>query len=452
MRFTTRWSGTTVTLGWEPEAGDTLTYGPATLVGRSARFHLPVEVGPADVHPDVEALLALMIVGPFSRTIRMDRGVSTGFAEVLAAHHSRTVLPVDPGLAPRVAPAGGHVGLAFSAGADSSAALALLPDDTVPCFMNRITAPGGTDPTRYSAKAALHMVRGLRDRGRRVLVVDTDLVHARKPVGFTTAWVNAAPLLLLADVERLDAMAWGIIAESAYHTGHERFGEWRDRQDGPWGLPFAAVGLPMCQPVAGVSEVGTARIVRAWEHGDLAQSCQLGDVGAPCRNCWKCFRKLLLDAALSGDWPGDAEVDVLLRSDQARRTLAHYPIKHENVVAWMLRGYRGTHPVLRQLVGRTRAATLDLGWMERTYGPAIETLPEGRRESVRERLAGYLDPMTPADEAAMRAWDMTAFLEDPATKAAHAELVRLLKPYGPPRRPLHRRILSGIRRRLPGRG
>ena len=449
MNFTTRWSGTTVTLAWEPEDGDVLTYGPATLSGRSARFHLPVEVGPADVHPDVEALLALMIVGPFCRTIRMDRGVSRAFADVLATHHHRTVLPVDPAIVGRVAPANGHVGLAFSGGADSSAALALLPDDSVPCFMNRINVPGGTDPTRYSARAALHMVEGLRERGRRVLAVSTDLVHVRNPVGFTTDWVNAAPLLLLADAEHLDAVAWGLIAESAYHTGHERFGEWGDRQYGPWGLPFAAVGLPMCQPVAGVSEVGTARIVRAWEHGDLAQSCQLGDVGAPCRNCWKCFRKLLLDAALSGDWPTDAEVDALLRSDQARRTLAHYPIKHEDVVAWLLRDYPGTHPVLRQIVARTRAATLDLGWLERTYGPAIDTLPETRRTGVRERLAVYLDPMTPEDEAAMRAWDMTAFLADPATVAAHAKLVRMLKAYGPPSRPLHRRILSGIRRRLP---
>jgi hypothetical protein len=45
---------------------------------------------------------------------------------------------------------------------------------------------------------------------------------------------------------------------------------------------------------------------------------------------------------------------------------------------------------------------------------------------------------------------MTAFLADPRTKADHAALVRLLKPYGPPPRPLVGRVVAGLRRRLRG--
>jgi hypothetical protein len=452
MRFAVRWSGMTVGLEWDPEPGDSLVAGHARLVGRSARVMLPVAVGPDDVHPDVEALLAALILAPFCRSMTFQRGVSASFAEAVRTHLDRIVGPVDPGLEPRRAPADGRMGLAFSGGTDSSAALAVLPEDTVACFMDRIDFPGTDVRSRYSASAPLYSCSELASRGRPILVARSDLVHVRHPVGFTTDWVNAAPLLLMAEVQRLESVSWGTIAEAAYGLGRARYVDWAARQAGFWGGTFAAAGLPMALAVAGISKVGAAMIVRHWEHGDLAQSCPYGAPGKPCRSCWKCFLGHLVEARLVGEEPDPVEVDHLLRSKHARKMLAYSPFKQENVVAWALQSYRGAHPVLRQVQERTQADGQDLGWLQRFYGPSLDLLVEPRRSSVRARLAGFLDPMTTEDMDSMRSRDLGPLLAQPATQVAHDNLGLMLAEYDRParrrRQPLRRRLRRAIREGL----
>ena len=53
--------------------------------------------------------------------------------------------------------------------------------------------------------------------------------------------------------------------------------------------------------VAGISEVGTSIIVEKSSLGFVAQSCIRGSWGSPCKNCWKCFRKIILDAAIQNE-------------------------------------------------------------------------------------------------------------------------------------------------------
>lgn len=447
MHVSSHWADATLTLRLVPESGEPRGTTRASLAGRVARFTLPVAVDATRVHPDVEALLALLIIMPFADSFSMDRPVSPLFARAVEDRLERRISPVDPTLAPRRPPPGGAIGLAFSGGADSSAALALLPDSTVLSFLRRVPPPQGAEPTAYSDTAAMWACQELERRGRTVRVVESDVVRLRHPVGFTTDWINAAGLLLLADVDRLDGLSWGLIAESAYRTGHEAYEDWAVRQALRWGPLFAAVGLPMCQVTAGVSEVGTATIVRRAPHGDLAQSCQLGRPGVSCRRCWKCFRKRIVDSAISGSWPGDAELDGMLRSPAVRHKLVDYPIKHENVVAWAMQHYPGRHPVMLRLAERTHAAELDLGWLTRYYPPSIDILPETRRADAVACLDEYLEPMTPEDEARMRGWDMHPILADPRTEAARAALVRAL---GPEWSPLHGglgRLVRGLGRR-----
>lgn len=454
MQVSTRWAGTEVTMTLVPEPGDPEASGQIQLAHHEARFRLPVEVQAGDVHPDVEALLGLLMAQPFSTSVNMARGVSPELADAAAAMVGPTIGPVDPALTPRVRPAGGRVGLAYSGGVDSTAALAVLPADTVSCFLNRVDPPREPMPSAYSPAAALHACLELDKQGRRTVVVDSDVEHLRIPVGFTSHFVNAAGAILLAEHERLDSLAWGVIAESAYGIGHERYVDWRSRNARWWGPTFAAAGLPMCNPVAGVSEVGTAMIVRRAPEGAVAQSCVRGEVDAPCRNCAKCVRKLLLDAAITGAWPDDAGLDALFRTRQASKFLGQQPIKHENVVAWIAGRYTGTNLTMRRLQERTRSGEQDLDWLTRSYGPAIELLPEPHRATISANLGRFLAPMTPADEAAMQAWDMTALLADPETSAASRRLVRGMRALsrGPAKRPAAsptRRLLRRLRRLLP---
>ena len=129
-----------------PEPGDPEASGQIQLAHHEARFRLPLEVRAGDVHPDVEALLALLMAQPFSTSVNMARGVSPELADAAAAMVGPTIGPVDPALTPRVRPAGGRVGLAYSGGVNSTAALAVLPADTVSCFLNRVDPPRGPCP------------------------------------------------------------------------------------------------------------------------------------------------------------------------------------------------------------------------------------------------------------------------------------------------------------------
>jgi len=449
MQVSARWADTTLTLELQAEDGDNLDRGRARLTGTAARFRLPAALGPGDVHPDVEALLALLVVQPFcGPSVTVTRGVSPAFAAAVETALRKAVGPVDPSLSPRERPADGVVGLAYSAGADSTAALAVLPPDTVLFFLRRIDPPGPRRRTLYSDEAALHACTELERRGRRVRVAESDVEHVREPVGFTSDWINGAGAILLAERERLDSLAWGLIAESAYGIGHERYLDWGDRQRTGWGQVFAAAGLPMCQAVAGVSEVGTASIARRAPEGDLAQSCIRGTIGAPCRSCWKCFRKSLLDAALAGEWPSAAELDRLFRVPEAQRVLAKYPIKHEDVVAWTVGRYEGRHRLMRMLAARTQADRLDLDWLTRYYGPSMDLLPERHRAAVTANLEGYLGRMTAQDEAAMRAWDMDPMLADPATQASRDALIAALRAHGSSDGPRVVALARRIRRRL----
>jgi hypothetical protein len=256
--------------------------------------------------------------------------------------------------------------------------------------------------------------------------------------------------MLLADIDRLGGLAWGVIAESAYQVGHERYRDWAERQGLLWGPLFAAVGLPMCQVTAGVSEVGTSTIVRA-TRPDLVASCQFGPLGAPCGECWKCFRKQLLDAALAGAWPSDEAIEAMLRSPAVKAKLMKSPIKHEDVLAWILARYRGRHPVMLHLAAQTHAHEQDLDWLTRYYGPSIDILPAFLRDGTRTRLDAFLQPMAPQDEAAFRAWDMAPRLADPSTARAHAAVVRALGGRAPSRRrSLAGRVVGSLRRRLSG--
>ncbi len=429
MHVATTYTESTVTLALRPEPGDRDAAGGVRLARHQARFRLPDRIRPADVHPDVEALVAILVASPFSSGLRVTRGVSQAFAGCVANVLGVTVGPVDPALTARPTPVDGVVGLAFSAGADSTAALAVLPETTFLSFMRRIDAPDAVHRSRYSDEAALHACRELERQGRRVTVVESDVEHVRLPVGFTTDWVNGAGLLLLADIEHLNGAAWGLIAESAYDVGHEVYADWGNKGKS-WGSLFAAVGVPMCQAVAGVSEVGTADIVRRSPYAAISQSCIRGRVGEPCGRCWKCFRKLLLDAAQTGIWPDGAVVDTMLSDARVRHRLEAYPIKHENVIAWTMARYTGDHPVLRRLATRTEAAAADLDWLTRWYGPSADLLPAGCRDDVRLRLDTWLQRMSPEDEARLRAWDLHPILADPAVQAAQVELVAALGTYG----------------------
>jgi hypothetical protein len=420
MRVHVQVEGRRLTLRLEP-APDEGTAGAASLAVHELFFEVPSLWRLEDVHPDLVGLVSLLVVQPFTKQrLQLSAPVSAGFAEQVERGFGIEVGPVDHDLDARVV-TDGVPGLAFSGGVDSVAALAVLPPATVSVFLDRHTPAERAGRSLYRPEAAHRACEELARRRRRVIRVSTDLEHVREPVGFPVDVSNAAPAVLLADLLHLDSISWGTIAESAYRVGHQRFVDYHRRGVyKSWAAVFAAVGLPVLNPVAGVSEVGTSSIVLQDDWAALAQSCIRGEVGSPCRNCWKCFRKSLLDSALTGVWPDRQEMERLFRVREARMQLSKVPIKHENVVAFSCQRYDGDHPLMLALGRRTRADELPLDHLAHWYPPSAELWPDRHRAEVEANLDRLLGPMDAAGQERFRGWSAEELTAEP-TALARAE-------------------------------
>lgn len=284
MRVRYSRSGTELRFHFLPEADDGQAKDGARLANTAAR----IELGTAsDLHPDLLALSAFLIGGPFAnRRLSFALGISERLAHALSlVRPDCTMGPVDRGLAPRSRPMAGRPGLSFSGGVDSTAALEVMPENAEPVFLRRLSPD--TDVARYpkSTAGGLAACAKVMELGRHVTVVGTDLEYVREPTGFPDHMSPAVPIVLLADALNIDSVGWGTIGEAAYRYGSGYYRDFSARTVfTQYNALFAAVGLPFCNPVVGVSEVGTAEILRRSRLAGSAQSCMRGGA-EPCGAC-----------------------------------------------------------------------------------------------------------------------------------------------------------------------
>jgi len=380
--------------------------------------NVKVEIGNSDlsnIHPDLIALCSILMCHPFiGKKLEFPLGVSDQFRQNFKKVVSRYefISPCSSKVDPRTVSDGFRMGLAYSGGVDSTAALSVLPSDTVPIFMLR--------PERgkslYNPEAALKSCNSLLEIGYDVKIVKCDVEYLRNPVGFPTDLSHAIPAILLADELSIDSLSFGTVLESAFGIGHE---EYRDYFSGAhkrfYGSMLKSVGIDLCLPVSGISEVGTAMIVDSSPLGSFSQSCIRGKWGKPCKRCWKCCRKGLLTAALSSNRLSSKEIDLMLSSKEVREKLSSIPISHENVIEFsMQRIQKNVHPRLELLSKRVERGT-ELDYLERWYGPSIGLVPQKYRRGVKERIMKLMSPMTEEDEQNVENWSMTDFIESEFT-------------------------------------
>ena len=448
----------------------TLTPGhgePDTRKGGLARHtaSFSVTVAPRSVHPDLLVLSAVLCARPWVRrqtTITSNLGASRALAEALRAGPGLRLGSVDAGLEPRARPEPGVPGLCFSGGTDSVATLAMMPEATRSYHLLRRAPEGERRATMFDTRAARESCDVVRRLGRRVDVVDSDVEYLRESMGFPHDFTTAVPLLLHADRDRLDVVAWGAPLEATYRLQR---GHYRDFADSPfiaeWGPVFAAVGLPVCVPIAGVSELVTSEIVHTHALGLAAQSCVRGPrLGSPCGRCAKCARKTLLAGAVSGEWPATDVLERQWRGAEPRGHLLADPIKVEPVVAHTVHRYLadGGRSTLMGLVA-DKVGPDPLPWLARSYEPALELVPEHYRAEITDRLHRVAPPMSPAEEQAVRDYDVRGEDRVAAQQAlaswfdAHPPQERWSRMRGRARREARarmRRARDSARRLLPG--
>ncbi|CAI8237676.1 MAG: Uncharacterised protein [Methanobacteriota archaeon] len=409
-----------------------------SLNENTCKFVIPDEVSFDEIHPDHLALVSILISHPFiGKRIVFPKAVSKEFSSKANSIITRYVVEnIDEELQPWTPSIDSRPVLAFSGGADSTAALALMPENTAAVFLDR---PLPTKPSWSIWKnflgLMLRLKRGvslydkdaphiacekLTEFGYEVVKMETNLEYLRKPVGFPVDVANSAPAILLANHMKFDAVAFGTIMESAFGIGHENF---RNYPKSPhykmWGTLFAAAGLPLMQVVSGVSEVGTSIINRDSSFGHIAHSCMRGKWMDPCRNCWKCFRKLLLDSVVNKEKMTDKELDDLFKINEAKRFLSSFPIKHENVLTYSTSKYLElfeldieNNSMMSILTKRVRGDVMEVEWMEKYFPMMFDLIPEKYREDIKIKLEKYLQPMSKEEQEFVLKWNLEPMLND----------------------------------------
>jgi len=379
--------------------------------------------GPVDlrtVHDDHLALIVLLAVHPFAiGKLSIPLHVSKQFEEAtkIFSRYRPEFLSVSG--KPYTSKSDGKPGLAFSGGMDSTAALVLMPDKTVPVFLDR---PHRANTTLYNKSAAKATLAFLESKGVPNISISTDVEFIRNPVGFPTDLATGIPVLALASHFQFDSVGFGTVMESAYRIGHEKSRNYIESAHYKvWAPLFSAAGLPLFLPVAGVSEVGTSTIVHRSPYRGMARSCIRGNWPRTCNNCWKCFRKQLIEHGINQTEFNDNQFLSSLQSKEVVSKLSAEFISHENVLGWALNKIeRG--PKLEVLFNRLVASTYPLNHLDSFYPPATELVPPKYRLHVLEQLRSYLPEMQEADQKRMIEQDFS----DLVKSEQHQEKVRAL--------------------------
>ena len=372
-----------------------------------------------DLHPDLICLSAILLCSPFvGSKLEIPFPISETFFEGANKVFSKYNLDAKThGVNPIEKNPDGRAGLAFSGGADSSAALSVMPADTVPIFLNRPMSR----KSQYDSSAPLAICSELIESGYEVKIISSDLEKLRNPIGFPTDLSNAVPAILLSKSLNLDSIAFGTVMESAFRIGHEKFVDYGNSAHWRFhGSLFENVGLELSLPIIGVSEVGTSIIVNNSPLGIVSQSCIRGSLGDPCLKCWKCFRKQLLGYSIG--FIESPEMLGMLNSNEVQTRLSSFPISHENVIIFALqRVDLDSHPYLKPIADKLDMS-LNLDYLGSWYSESIEFVPDKYRHYIRDKILSHLPPMTPEGEYSMNSWDMMPHLESIRAKMAQEKL------------------------------
>ncbi len=372
------------------------------------------------IHPDLLGVISILIVNPFvGKVLILPEPVSLDFHKMASSVISRYKIQQnwDSDLKSLHASKRRNHALAFSGGADSVAALSVMPGSTIPIFLSR---PNSED-SMYDSDAALVICKELSDLGYDVKIVDSNLEMIRNPVGFPTDLANAVPALLLSEALEISSISFGTVLESGYGIGHEKFVEYgKSAHFRFFGTLFSAVGVELSLPVIGISEVGTAIICENSPFGGYSQSCIRGTWLRPCMSCWKCFRKELLLFSLG--YREEAGLISMLNSSEVQSKISSFPISHENVIVYsMQRIDLEEHQYLKPIVDKLDMS-LDMQFLERWYFESSKFIPDSLRHKTIRRILQYLEIMGPMDESFVRGWDMSEHLKSKRAKKGQARL------------------------------
>lgn len=372
---------------------------------RKFRFKCTRDSSFGDIHPDRLGLVALLNTLPFcSKELHLEWPVSDSFLEATKIISRIVVTSKDGEIEGIKMLEGGKPSLSFSGGADSVAALGVMPKSTESVFMLRSK---NDHRSLYDSDAALESCRQLRNLGFPVHIIESDFEYLRDPIGFPTDLSVSSPIILLAGTKGYSSVAFGTILESAYGTSGLKYRNYEESSHFRlWSTLFESVGLRYSLPVAGVSEVGTAILCRKFAIGRFHQSCIRGKWGLPCNRCWKCFRKNTLMSALDRTEINPEVIANLRNSKEIRKhVIFSSPIKHEGVLTYSLERSGGGGIAIDKLRELVRVGKINTTWMAKWYPNSSNLIDENYSEFTSRILINELGEMSQMEIGELQSWE-----------------------------------------------
>ena len=372
-------------------------------------------------HPDIIAVATILMCNPFvGRSLYLPFPVSKNFITMASSVISKYEIfdNSDNNIIPLENKDWGVPGLAFSGGADSCAALQIMPKRTVSIFLKRPVDINSL----YDLRAPMEICKILKESGYDIHTIETNLEKIRNPIGFPTDLANAIPAIILSDSLNLDSIAFGTVLESAFGIGHENYIEYG--KSAHWkfySILFNSIGINMNLPVSGISEVGTAIISQKGEIANISQSCIRGVYKRPCLWCWKCFRKELLVFSL--DDTRDIDLSDMLNNHEVQIRLSAFPISHENVINYSLRGIELSKSSGLNFIKSKMDVSGDYSLFEKWYSDSQKFIPEKYVFEIRDNIMKYLEPMSLEENNNIKKWNMANHLNNKNTIKAQEKLI-----------------------------
>ena len=271
---------------------------------------------------------------------------------------------------------GDNYSLAFSAGTDSTAAMLLMPDNTILAYHQR------DYDSMIDHRNALNLIDQIKTQ-RDIFVIKSNHEKIRKaygnPNGFSTDYASGVHLILMADYLNLKGVAFGLVIENGWLKKASKFRDFSESRHWKyWSKRFNEAGLHLVLPVNMISEAGCMKICHSNEIGQYLNSCMRGDGKGGCGNCWKCFHK---------NGPLGRKID--FSSYEISTFLQKRPLRSAMHALWAIKKMNLQHlvPDLKGLF------EMDFSWWEDYYTPGLEILPIDLRQTIGKRLNENLEVM-----------------------------------------------------------
>jgi hypothetical protein len=273
---------------------------------------------------------------------------------------------------------GKHNSLSYSGGIDSTAAMLLMPDDTILAYHERNFTSMLNHSLPHSTFAAIQ-----ERTNRKVLSIPSNHEKIRTnhnlQTGFSTANASAVHLILLADYLDLASIAFGTPIDNTWLAKGAKYRHFPSSYYWTyWSKKFKLAGLRYLLPINHISEAGALSVCKQSKLSDVVNSCLRGHDGRWCGRCWKCFHK---NGPLGRDFdPYSKEVTTFLNAPHLR-TAQH--------ALWALKvqGLEHLAPHLKPHIAE------DLDWWQQAYPTGLELIDEPLRSHIRSRTEDYLQWM-----------------------------------------------------------